>query len=135
MKTASLAASRCLWAILAAPLLAPGHNAGHMLAADSERNRADVSHVADAGFPFRVRFTPDGTRVIVSLPESASLAAVGPNPMPTSIAISPDSTTAYVIRNKPPQIVAIEIASGNITARHIPMGTTPDGLAAGTIID
>ncbi len=192
--------------------IALGHTAGHMLAADFERNRAYVSHVTDgvvtavdlesgevlgvintgpgaegiavspdgksvwcannrsnsitiidteklepvrtfdrAGFPFRVRFTPDGTHVIASLPESASLAifdatsgdllreaslaTVGPNPMPTSIATSPDSTTAYVVCNKPPQIVAVEIASGNITAHHMPMGTIPDGLTAGTIID
>lgn len=192
--------------------IALGHSAGHMLAADFERNRAYVSHVTDgvvtavdletgevlaaikaapgaegiavspdgksvwcannrsnsitiidteklepvrtldcAGFPFRVRFTPVGDHVIVSLPESASLAifdaktgdmlrraslsTVGPNPMPTSIAVSPDSTTAYVVCNKPPQIVAIEIESGNIAAHHMPLGTIPDGLAAGTIID
>lgn len=101
------------------------------------------------GFPFRVRCTPDGAHVVVSLAEEgvlaiydaesrrlvrkASLDAIGPRPLPTSIAISPDSRTAYAVCNQPPMIVAIEIESGNITARHHPLGTIPDGLAAGMI--
>jgi len=103
------------------------------------------------GFPFRVRFTPDGKHVIVSLPEAnelaifdaesnellrtASLITVGVRSLPTSIAVSPDSSTAYAVCNDPPIIVAIEIASGNITARHFPIGTIPDGLCAGEIAE
>ncbi|MCA9306956.1 MAG: YncE family protein [Phycisphaerales bacterium] len=103
------------------------------------------------GFPFRVRFTPDGKHVIVSLPEAnalaifdaesndllrtASLATVGMRSLPTSIAVSPDSSTAYAVCNDPPLIVAIDIASGNITARHFPIGTTPDGLCAAEIAE
>lgn len=103
------------------------------------------------GFPFRVRFTPDGKHVIVSLPEAnalaifdaksndllrtASLAELGHRALPTSIAVSPDSSTAYAVCNDPPIIVAVEIASGNITARHFPIGTTPDGLCAAEIAE
>ena len=107
-----------------------------------------------AGFPFRLKASPDGARVAVSCPKSGEVVihdARDPTRppaivdlrtqldteqvAPTSIAWSPDGTQVLVVANgEPDRIVAIDAAHAKVTAQIEAAGPIADALAAGRVL-
>ena len=121
---------------------AANHGAQTISVIDARALRV-VDTLACPGFPFRVRFTPDGEKVVVSNPSVAAielfdaetrehggrigLFTVGPNPMPTSIALTDDSEQLLVVCAGAEVVALVDMDKGRVV-RTLRVGPTPDGL-------
>lgn len=138
--------------------------------ASNRANAISIVSVADrkvekkldcSGFPFRVRFSPDGKSVAVSCAASAEIALfnaadpdkvdrvtvidaqhaipLAPNAteaadklVPTSIAYSSDGGSLFVICDgSKPQLLRIDLAKRNVAQRTPSAGPIPDALVVG----
>jgi hypothetical protein len=102
----------------------------------------EISHrFPAAGTPFRLRFTADSARVVVSFPganevrifdaatrEVVTTIALQPDDAPTSIALSPDNTMVAIVCAGTQDVAVADLSTGEVKAR-ITVGPTPDGLA------
>jgi DNA-binding beta-propeller fold protein YncE len=108
------------------------------------------------GFPIRIRFTPDGARVLVSSAKSGAVTlfeAAVPRPLvavripydstratptmlgpafagsavPIGLLASPDGRRLYVAASAMGEVLEVDLASGAIL-RHLPTGREPDGM-------
>jgi YVTN family beta-propeller protein len=90
-------------------------------------------------FVFRLRFRPDGKRVVATVPESdevlvfdaathkvAGRVAIAGTPL--SVAVAADGRTGYVVAGTPGRVVEIDLDSLKIT-REFPTGAGPDSVA------
>lgn len=110
---------------------------------DTQTNKV-IKTITSEGFPFRVRFTPDGRKVVVSHPMSGELKVFnaadaeligaadikeGGNSLgPTSIAISGCGRFAFAACEKAGRIVTVDLQTLQSTCDHH-VGPGPDGLA------
>jgi YVTN family beta-propeller protein len=95
------------------------------------------------GFPIRAKFTPDGKRVVVSLPMSGELAVFdavgrrevarvpvaepGQESAPIGVLVHPSGALAYVAELAAGRVAVVDLSRGAVVAR-IPAGRHPDGL-------
>lgn len=112
----------------------------------------EVLHeLARPGFPFRVKASPDGSRIAVSYPKSGEVVihdAAEPKrepavvdvraefaeSAPTSIAWSPDGTLVLAVVNGPTDhVIAIDAKTAKITAKAEAAGPIADALTAGRV--
>jgi DNA-binding beta-propeller fold protein YncE len=114
-----------------------------------------VRSVACAGFPFRVRFSPDAKHVAVSLPNADAIAvfdagdeakvdridvtmhegkAIAARVVPTSIAWSSDSQTVYAVVGGPAEgVVAVDVKSKSVRSVARARGLAADALAVAKV--
>jgi len=101
-----------------------------------------IAHTfASAGFPLRLRFTPDSAFVVVSYPvanqvrvfdaatrELVKTFGFPPDSAPTSIAVSPDGRLLAVVCAGIEAVAILDLRTGQILS-HNSVGPVPDGLA------
>jgi YVTN family beta-propeller protein len=99
-----------------------------------------VQTIPTQGYPFRVRFTPDGEQVLVALPALHAVRVFDaqtrehrgdvdlPNGQPTSIAVSADSERAYVVCGAIGKVAEIDLATLEV-AHWFQTGPIPDAIA------
>jgi DNA-binding beta-propeller fold protein YncE len=130
-----------------------GCNRAERLVAVDVRKREVVRDVPCAGFPLRVRVSPDGATVAVSCPKSGEVAlhaaadperatridatdpdAEGPA-VPTSLSFAPDGKTlAVMCDGAAPAVILIDVATKKIVARGKPAGPIADALVVADVV-
>ncbi|MBC7898226.1 MAG: YncE family protein [Cytophagaceae bacterium] len=99
-----------------------------------------VHTMSGFGFPYRIGFSPDGTRAIVSDPMSDELriydvkgftelgrVATGQGSAPEGVHFSPDGKLAWITLNGGNAIAEIDVAAKTV-ARRFPTEIRPDGV-------
>ncbi len=116
------------------------HQAGRIAIVDTARLEIEQTIEAN-GFPFRVRITPNGKTAIVSCPganvirlyDTATFELKGeietPGGVPTSIAVSNDSNSAYIICGQIMKIAVVTLGSEPKVTHWLETGNTPDAIA------
>ena len=105
---------------------------------DTTTNKS-VAKVNIGGRPYRVKFTPDGKRVIctmIATKEILVLDAVTRKELrrmkiesvPMGIVFSADGKTAFVTVNGPDAVIKVDLEKFEITGR-VDSGKGPDGIA------
>ena len=89
--------------------------------------------------PFRVKFTPDGRRVLVSDPMSGEVVIYDASShqetgrikiggAPVGILIQPDGARAYIAETQANKVAVLDLSSMEVTGTIDP-GREPDGMA------
>ena len=118
------------------------NRAGTISVIDTDAMEVTRTLAAD-GFPFRVRFTPDGERVVVSHPmanevrvydarSGATLASVSVPGGPTSLAVCPGGRRVYAVCAGASKVAEIDVVAGRV-AHWFETGPIPDGLAVSAV--
>jgi YVTN family beta-propeller protein len=98
-----------------------------------------IATLSTPKFAFRLRFTPDGRRVLATIPDAAALLVfdaqsrqesgrVALEGAPLSVAVSADGLLAYVVVGGTDRVAEIDLAKLAVT-RSFPTGAGPDSLA------
>ena len=103
--------------------------------------------VALEGFrwPYRVVFTPDGTKALIPDLRAEELVIVDrasreelhrielTGGAPQGVTVTPDGLTAFQSLSARGEVLAVDLESGEIRG-HLPAGTGPDGIAFSSIV-
>lgn len=121
-----------------------GNNRSNSISVIDGQALAPIDTFEAEGFPFRLRFTPDDSRVVVSFPMAGevrvynekarhieAVITVGDEPSrgaPTSLALSPDARFVATTCDNLGTVAVLDL-NDSTTAAMLDAGPTPDGLA------